>query len=147
MAYLMAEELRYDLINGSVADGTTSADADGVHRNQSGEERSVRSLHIDLQLTAAGPGEDARFELSKQGSKQAGAIDGNEVGFTMPISISMPSTGATPSDGDISSNHTFLFAKGQLTLEDGEALFVNITKSTGGSILYNVLIGTHALDA
>lgn len=140
----MAEELRYDLLNNNVADGTTTSNADSTHRNQSGEERAIRSLHIDLQFTAAALGEDARFEISKQGSKQAGVVAATEVGFTLPISIS-----ANPGfsgDGDTSKFVTVLFAKGQLTLEDGEALFVNVTKSTGGVLIYNVLIGSHVLE-
>ena len=137
----MADELRQEILTGSLADGSTSSNALSEFRNDSSTIIFIRKLYFDNQITTAAPDERTLCEISK--SPTIASLTNNNVFFTFPQALNMPSTGATPVDGATQANGTQSYGKGQLTLEPNESLFVNISKTSGGIASFRYVIHYH----
>lgn len=139
LAAIMATKLRWQTVYHTVPDGTTTGDNGARLRNTTDSDMHILVIESDLQLTAAGPGEEANFQLSTQNSYNNLADEETE--FRKSGTASMPATGATPSDGDKAEFHQLKYLRGQVVLEPGEALFSSIFKSTGGTAIARYQIG------
>ncbi len=137
----MADELRWEQMFSTVADGVTTADADSSFVNESSETMFIRKLFINQQIAVADPAEFADLQISKSRTTRL-TVD-NDPGFSITNSVMMESTGATAVDGSKADNRTIQFAKGELTLEPNEGIFLNVSKSSGGVSNNRVLVGYH----
>ncbi len=137
----MAEQLRWHLMNTSVADGVTAENAGATFRNTTDNNLNIRNIDQDLRIQAAESDEDAKVEVSKQAVFQ-GATDG-AVGFRQMIQAGMPESAAAELDGQVDAKYNKAYAKGQVILEPNEAIFLNTIKSTGGAVRTEALIGYH----
>ena len=128
----MAKELRYETLVDVVADGVAAADAGAEFRNDSSGMIMIRELDLIATIRTAGVNEQVSVEISKAPVRQGAVANGPF--FLFQVEIGMPSTGATPVDGSITGTKVKRWERGQLTLEPGESLFMNITKAqTGGA--------------
>jgi len=134
-----ATKLRWQTVYHTVADGTTSGDDGASIVNRTDADMHIITIERDLQLTAAGPGEDAQFQLSTQNSYNN--VNDGETVFRKSRGVNMPSTGATPSDGDIAEFDVLRYLRGEVVLEPGEALHSSILKSSGGAAIARYNIG------
>ncbi len=133
----MADELRWEQMVQIVADGVTEGLAGSTFRNTTNDLMHIRKINIDVTISDVAPNEFAGSFISKARTVVGG---NNEPGFNLITSIAQPATGATPDNGSISRTRLIQFAKGELTLEPNEALFLNVTKSSGGGFtgIYNL---------
>jgi len=128
----MAKELRHETLVDTVADGTQTASAGAEFRNDLSGMIHIRELDINAVLRTAGINEGVTVEISKAPVRQGAVANGPF--FLMQLEIGMPASGATPVDGEITGTKVKRWERGQLTLEPGESLFMNITKTgTGGA--------------
>ncbi len=125
---------------GLLAVTVTEGLALSVFQNTTEEMMFIRKIRQTLILSAAEPDEFLVSQLSKQRSLVTG--DGAS-GFNLHTEIAVPATGATPDDGSIAVNEVLQYAKGELTLEPNEELFLNMAKSSGGEGSFLGAVGHH----
>lgn len=123
-------ELRWEVMNDVVADGTTTANAAQEFRNETSRMLHLRRIRWAHSITGAGPGEGGVTELSKAPVIQSGTDESPF--FTLPIQVRIP-TDVTVDSGWGENGET-LFGRGHLTLEPNESLFNNTTKSSGSAL-------------
>lgn len=136
---VMATKLFWHTVYHTVADGTTLGNNGARYRNETGDDVHVIIIERAAQLTAAAPGEDATFQLSTQNTYN-NTGDG-ETEFRKSMNVSAGATGATPSDGDFAKEDVLKYLRGQVTLENGEALYSSINKSSGGAAIIRYQLG------
>ncbi len=122
-------ELRWEVMNDTVADGTATANAAQEFRNETSRLLHLRRIRWAHGLTLATLNEGGVTELSKAPVLQS-ATDESPF-FTLPIVIRNDSAGV---DTAKSANGEALFGRGHLTLEPNESLFNNVVKSSGGAL-------------
>ncbi len=140
----MAAKLRWFSMFHNVGDGTSGGDAGDQITNEAQATMHVKLVHYSIELGAAAPGEDLTAELSTQASFNAAPT--NESEYRTKVNVGMPSTGATPVDGDASKEGLWRYMRGELPLETGESLFSNILGSSAGSKTARYLIGVEYED-
>ena len=128
----MAQELRHEHLYDTVADGTTSADAGAEFRNDSAGMVHIRAIVISGTLSTAAPNESASIEVSKAPVYQGATA--NSPFYSRRVHALGPPTGATPADGGVNATFIDKYGRGQLTLEPNESLFLNTSKSSGGTV-------------
>lgn len=133
----MAQELRHETLVGAVVDGTTSSPAEQEFRNRTAGIIHVRGVDYAHMITTAGVNEGAQIEVSKAPVIQMETAASPF--FTYPQRIRHAT--AVALDGNTAINGGKRWGRGQLTLEPNEALFVNITKTSGGT-----LTTTHTIE-
>lgn len=121
-------ELRWEVMNDTVADGTTAANAAQEFRNETSRTLHIRRISWAHRVATAGPNEAAATELSKAPVFQM-ATDESPF-FTLPVDIVMETDVAL--DSGKSQNGERLYGRGHLTLEPNESLFNNTAKTSGG---------------
>lgn len=135
----MAEELTWETISGFLGDGTASGNSVNTFRNETSRKMFIRRIRSDLSVTAAALLEQAEFELSKSPAKTVL----NTVSTTVFWAITRTLAAGAATDNDVGTVDVDLYAKGQLTLEPNEAIFVNIVKASGGAAIFHYQIGYH----
>lgn len=139
IALIMASELRWITLIGTVAAGGTSSDADATFRNETGEILSIIMVQEAHTISNVAPEENGTFELSKSPT-QASRVDQDG---TFRISASMKGVGvtATAVDGGHFWNRVTRYDDGEVTLEPQEALFVNTQSSSDIALFFEYNIG------
>ncbi len=139
----MADELRWETIAATGADGTTASNAAAEFRNDSSQTLHVRTILFDHSFTTAANNEQDTVEISK--SPVIASFTNNNVFFGYPHSLGVAggTTGAALDDVAVTGSGGRNFGKGQLTLEPNESLFVNISKTSGGISFVAYNIGYH----
>ncbi len=123
----MAKELRHETL---IATGTTAtANSQAEFRNDSSSMIHIRELDDNLFAVAVTPADELMGEISK--ASAAVGRTPNTPFFTVNLIVTGPPTGATPADGSISVVKIKKYARGQLTLEPGESLFMHSILLTG----------------
>lgn len=138
----MAEELRWHMLAGTTPDTDTGDDADAQFENSADKICHIREIQISCRLKTATCDEYANVEVSKAPGGDQMAVNGSNF-YTLPVRLVAPPAGATPVDGGVFYNGVRKYAKGQVTLEPNESLFVNTLKSAGGHLEYTFEIGFH----
>lgn len=133
---LMAQELRHELLNITVADGTTASNSAAEFRNDSASMAFIRGLDYAHTLSTAGPNEVGQAEISKSPTLQQET--NNSPFFVWPQTLAANTDVAL--DSNMSINGSKRYGRGQLSLEPNESLFVNIFKSSGGSFAVRYVI-------
>lgn len=131
----MAEELRWEVL---AASGTTvSVDSAAEFRNDSSVDIHIRDLKSHSAILTAANDEFAFAQLSKSPIFQGGNNQNPFFGLTDVISNVVGTTGSGADDVAVAGQGTHnKYAKGQLTLEPGESLFLN-TNVTGTPTVQN----------
>lgn len=137
----MAEELRWESLIVTTADGTTANNAAAEFRNDSSDTIHIRRIEHNMAITGAAPDEGGTSEISKAPTYQGSTNNG--VFYRSLLRSGAPPTGATPVDGRSEMTRTDLFPRGQLTLEPNESLFLNHSKTSGGALTTDAIIGYH----
>lgn len=138
---VFAVELRWEVLNVQTADGTTSANSAAEFRNDSSRTMHIRIITVTMQLDTAANDETGLIEISK--SPTLAINTNNNVFYTWPtfLGVSGGTTGAALDDVSFFENKVIKYGKGQLTLEPNESLFVNVSKSSGGTVQSRYVIG------
>lgn len=135
----MAEELRCETLVATTADGTQNSNAGAEFRNDSSRVLHIREIRWSHKFDSVSAGEGCFIEISK--SPTFAGRTNNNVFWTMMNAMGGPPTGASPADGDVFTQGQDKWAKGQVTLEPNESLFINTTKDqTGGGAQANFQI-------
>ncbi len=139
----MADELRWETVTVTVADGTTLSNAGAEFRNDASRPLTIRTILWDRSLNTAANDERDTAEISK--SPVIASFTNNNVFFAYAVSlgISGGTTGSGADDVSTFASGGRNFGKGQLTLEPNESLFVNTSKTSGGSSFSSWQIGYH----
>jgi len=139
----MADELRWETLAGTIADGTTASNSAAEFRNDASRMLSVRTILYDNALNAAANDERGTGEISK--SPVIASFTNNNVFFAYGQSLGVHggTTGAALDDVSMFATGGHNFGKGQLTLEPNESLFVNVSKTSGGTWAFQYQIGYH----
>ena len=139
----MADELRWETLAVTVADGTTASNAAAEFRNDASRILHIRTIIVDRSFNTAATDERDTAEISK--SPVIASFTNNNVFFAYPVSLGIESstTGAAGDDGSVTFSGGRNFGVGQLTLEPNESLFVNTSKTTGGTSFSSWQIGFH----
>lgn len=132
-------ELRWEVMQDTVNDGTAVANAGAEFRNETSAMIHIRRIRAACLLSAAAPGEASTIELSKAPVFQSNTDESPF--FTYPVQLAIPATGATPADGDAAENEESLYGRGHLTLEPNESLFLNTNKTAGGQSVGRFVLG------
>jgi len=131
----MAEELRWEILAGASA--TVSVDATAEFRNDSSVDIHIRDLKSHSDMTTAANDEIAIVQISKSPVFQAGNNANPFFAQTEVLSGVVGTTGSGADDVAVAGTGSHnKFAKGQLTLEPGESLFLN-TNITGTPTVRN----------
>lgn len=139
----MADELRWETITTTVADGTTSEANGAEFRNDASRMLFVRTIIVDRSFSTAANDERDTMEISK--SPVISSFTNNNVFFSYPVSLGVSggTTGAALDDVTVTFSGGRNFGKGQLTLEPNESFFVNTSKTSGGTSFGSYQIGYH----
>lgn len=139
----MADELRWETLTDTVADGTTTANAGAEFRNDASVIMHIRTIIWDRSLNTAANDERDTMEISK--SPVIASFTNNNVFFAYPQSLGVHggTTGAALDDVSMFAHGGHNFGMGQLTLEPNESLFVNTSKTSGGTSFASYQIGFH----
>lgn len=139
----MADELRWEAMVVSVPDGTTLENAGSTFRNTTDATMFIRKVRINATMSGASPNETCTFQWSKS---RTIVLGNNEPGLNIQTQLAMPSqtfNASPPEDGALAINQLLQFAKGEITLEPNEAVFVNTTKTSGGAADATHNVGYH----
>lgn len=136
---VMADELRWEQLTTSVPDGTVVENAGATFRNTTDATIFIREVDMNGVMTTASPNESGSIFLSKARTLVQG---NNEPGYNLFLGLQMEALSALDVGSKV-NQITKLYAKGALTLEPNEALFVNTSKTTGGQIASIIAIGYH----
>lgn len=131
----MSQEGRHESLSNTVADGTTASNSVSEFRNDSSGFIHIRGATYAHQLRTAQVNEQGQIELSK--SPVMAATTNNNVFFTWMQSIA--SNGGAADDTS-AINGGRKWGRGQLVLEPNESLFVNVTKTSGGIIVFSYVL-------
>ncbi len=139
----MADELRYENLFDTGADGTTAVNAGAEFRNDSSQILHIRSIDWAHILVTAENNETAFVEISK--SPVFSSNTNNNVFYSLfqQLGITGGTTGAAVDDVATVANGGRKYGRGQLTLEPNESLFVNIAKTSGGTLNAHYMIAYH----
>ncbi len=137
----MAEELRWEVLAGGTADADTGDDTDTQFQNKSDDVLHIREIMYAHRISTMAPNESGLIELCKAPALMTNTDKSNF--YTLPVRLGGRPTGASPADGAAFANGVRKYAKGQLTLEPNESLFVNTEKSSGGALTYTWVVGFH----
>ncbi len=131
----MAEELRWEVL--SPASATTDTSSAAEFRNDSSRIIHVREINWAHFLLTGANDEGGVIEISK--SPVIASATNNNVFFVLAQSlfVNAGTTGSGADDVAFAENGGRKWAKGQLTLEPGESLYIN----------YNIIAGTPTLQA
>lgn len=129
----MANELRFETLFQSVADGTTAENAGEEFRNDSASMIHIRELDQNGWISTGANDESMFAEVSKAPTRQAATVNGPFFVSPLNLFIAAGTTGSGADDVGIATHKVKKFGRGQLTLEPGESLFMNMAKSSGGS--------------
>lgn len=123
---------------------TTSQDDVNEFRNTADATLFVRRIDLNSGLSALPSESIMRHQVSKSSTFE---LANDEIDPTVEISVSGQGTGATSTDSEqaSSANGSWLYPKGALTLEPGEALHQNFNRQTGtgGTARHNALVHFH----
>lgn len=137
----MADELRWEGLSVVVSDGTTSSDAAAEFRNRTNGMIHLRDVRPSHQYKGVENDELAEIELSKAPTYQGATNNSPFFSFRQLMAVST-TTGAAVDDGATHSSEVgMLKGKGQLTLEPNESVFVNVSKSSGGTVRARYMLG------
>jgi len=135
---IMASELRWITLIGTVAAGTTSSDSDATFRNETSEVMDIIIIQEAHTASNMAPEENATFEISKSPT-QASRVDQDG---TFRKATSIKGTGnVTTVDGAESWNMNTRYDDGEVTLEPQEALFVNTQSASDVALFFEYNIG------
>lgn len=138
----MADELRWEHLVTTVADGTTASNSAAEFRNDSSKIIHIRHIGYNHDIQNAENDERGTVEISK--SPTFASSTNNNVFFAKSQTIAVSATtGAATDDSSNSEIGRDSFGQGQLTLEPNESLFMNVSKTSGGAILGRYHIGYH----
>lgn len=139
----MADELRWETLAGTIADGTTASNSAAEFRNDASRLLHIRTILYDHLFNTAANDERGTAEISK--SPVIASFTNNNVFFAygQSVGITGGTTGAALDDVAVFVNGGHNFGKGQLTLEPNESLFVNVSKTSGGIWSFQYQIGYH----
>lgn len=127
----MAKELRHEHL---IHTGTSAtADSLAEFRNDSSEMIHIRELDQQAHALAATPADEAVWEISK--SPAMASRTNNNVFFVSAMLLVSNATGASAVDGSSKASKLKKYARGQLTLEPGESLYVNYLLLTGAMVV------------
>ncbi len=117
----MAEELRVVTIKGTL---TTTATQDNIALfiNQTGEDISIRKVHLSLSANGLNAGDSSIVELS-QDPTVASNVNGDQTKRVI-AQVRAPESAAVIAGGHV-ANTIMSFAKGQWVLEAGEDVHIN----------------------
>lgn len=138
LCYDMATELRWESLVNNFDSGETQADAEETFRNEANDIAHVRIIRIETIAKNLNVGEEVAIEVSKAPAYQSLA---NTTFFTFGHKHHAHYVQAASEEVDLSKESTLMFARGQLPLEQNEALYVNWEKDSGPIGDYRVRIG------
>ncbi len=121
----MAQELRQEILAGTVLAAATQSDSISEFRNETNGFISIRKSHGTVSANAMASAESASVELSK--SPTVASTVNNNPFFTVNYRLQKMSGDAVDSGDRV--NRTISWGRGQLVLEPNESLFVNAIKS------------------
>ncbi len=121
----MAQELRQEILAGTVAGATTQADSISEFRNDTNGFISIRKNHATISANTMASAESASVEISK--SPTVASTVNNNPFFTVNYRLQKMSGDAVDSGDRV--NRTISWGRGQLVLEPNESLFINCIKS------------------
>ncbi len=122
----MAEELRYEILKGTLTAGTVNDDM-ARFVNETGKDISVRKATLFISGNGMNAGDSAVAELSKDPTILSNT--NNDTTPRIGVGIRAPESAAVVAGGH--TNRTIeSFAKGQWTLRPGEDLHINASKTT-----------------
>lgn len=139
ISLIMASELRWITLIGTVAGGTTQDDSVATFRNESAEELDlivISESHTTLLMNAA---ESSTLELSK--SPTASSRVDQDGTYRHSTTMRGPSGTATIVEGGEYVNRSTRYDDGEVTLESQEAVFVNVLSTSAVSTLFEYNIG------
>ncbi len=138
----MADELRWEHLVTSVADGTLTSNSAAEFRNDSSKIIHIRHIGYNHTYQNAENDESGTAEISK--SPVFASSTNNNVFFAKSQTVAVSATtGAAVDDTTGAKNGQMAFGQGQLTLEPNESLFLNVSKTSGGAMLARYHIGYH----
>jgi len=135
---IMATELRWITLIGTMAAGTTSTDNMATFRNETSETLDIIMVQEAHTGSNFAPEDNLTLELSKSPT-QATRVDQDGT-FRIASSMKGGGTGATPVDGGEFWNRVTRYDDGEVTLEPQESLHVNGQSSSdvAGFFEYNI---------
>ncbi len=122
----MAQELRQEILAGTVAGGITQSDSIVEFRNETNGFISIRKIHKAISANTMASAESVSVEISK--SPTVASTVNNNPFWTVNTRLQKLS-GDTVDSGD-RVNGTSSWGRGQLILEPNESVFVNVLKSS-----------------
>ncbi len=138
----MAEELRWE--NLAPANTTGDVDSAAEFRNDSSRDIHIREINYAHFLAIATTDERASIEISKSPTIQAAVNNGVFFLYMQALGVESSTTGAASDDGTVTVNGGRKWARGQLTLEPGESLYVNQNVISGAPTMeVHYMIGYH----
>lgn len=140
----MADRLLWKNLAGSVAGGVTSSDSDSEFDHDLDDGAQIREISMDVATGGAAPDESISVEIGEVPTFISST--NNTDFFFRQLRAEMFATGATPTDGGIVKERTWKFARGQVIVDASKKLYVNVTKTTGGTGNYRISIGYEADD-
>ncbi len=133
----MAQELRWETLAVIVADTVSASNAAAEFRNDSSQTLSIREIDGGAYMVTAAIDEHGHGEISK--SPTYAAQTNNNVFFTKQWNVA--AVGQAADGSSAQPARTGKYGRGQLTLEPNESLFLNVSKTSGGSFRFDVQIG------
>jgi len=127
---VLATELTWFHVFATIADGTTSQDNVARYTNQTRAKAHIIKILENHAFTAAAAAESFNTQLAKQNT--FANTDGDRefrLGATL---VTPPNTSTTPVDGGVFVKEQTNFLRGQMTVDFGDSLFLNQTKTSGG---------------
>lgn len=123
----------------TIADGITVENSGAEFRNNSSRLMHIRRLDQRCRITTAGPNEWCLSECGKSPVRVGGTNNSAIFGQTVQIGVMTD----VALDSVATAMKSSTYAKGQLTLEPNESLFINSEKSSGGVADADHQIGYH----
>lgn len=133
---MASKELRWHLLSDDTGDGTTSEDNGANYTHDNEKKISIKRILWTSAINAAGAGENARSELAKNSAK-ADSSDGQKQ-FRL---ITRVNADGSANDGGYVVHRDLAFDDGELELEHGDSMNLSITKSSGGALTNEILLG------
>lgn len=135
----MANGLLWKRLTGSIADGAGSEDSHTEFDHHLDDGALIREISIDIQQGNAEPDESAEVEITEVPAF-IGATNDTDF-FIRSLRLDMTATGAVPNSGGATKSRTWKFGRGQVKINASKKLYVNVSKSTDGSMSYRIDIG------
>ncbi len=122
---ILAQELRQEILAGTVLAAATQSDSISEFRNDTNGFISIRKIHAAMSANTMASGESVSIEISK--SPTVASTVNNNPFWTINFRMQKASGDAVDSGAQI--NRTISWGRGQLVLEPNESVFVNSIKS------------------